>query len=342
MTPRSIDALDEARGGRRHRTSSSATSCSTSTGMWAERMCAASGLTAVEPLWGESTEIAVSRVGGVRRGGADRDGARRVSRRDVARPSAARASCSPNCARLGVDPVRRTRRVSHRRDRQPRCSAVRCSLRREGHVQRSGCWARRSRSGRQRLGRRACCTRLRFRSHYRRRRADRGRPRIARHRARRARRPARPERLAARRRCSSCWAACCVPRQGSVAFEGRRLADWPRREAARKIAVRPAGNARAVRLQRDGNRADGTVSPPRIRSRSRAPKTSRSRSGPLDATGMSAFAARPVPHAQRRREAARGHRQRAGAGSRTAAARRADGVARRRPPARGAAAARRG
>ena len=29
------------------------------------------------------------------------------------------------------------------------------------------------------------------------------------------------------------------PRQGSVSFEGRRLADWPRREAARKIAYVP-------------------------------------------------------------------------------------------------------
>ena len=57
----------------------------------------------------------------------------------------------------------------------------------------------------------------------------------------------------------------------------------------------------------------------------------------LAATGTSAFEARAVRHAQRRREAARRDRQRAGAEPGAAAARRADGVARPRLSARSAA-----
>ena len=146
----------------------------------------------------------------------------------------------------------------------------------------------------------------------------------------------------ARRRCSSCSAARCAASRASVAFDGRPLADWTRREHRAAHRVRSAGDARAVRLHRARHRADGPVSAPRhLRARrARRISPSRSRRSPRPARRRSRT--RPFAHAERRREAARRHRQRAGAEPRAAAARRADGVARPRPPARGAAAAARG
>ena len=70
---------------------------------WAERICGAAGLTAVEPLWGESTDALFDAwVSSGERGG-DRDGARRAPGRDVARPDAVVAEMLAELRQLGVD-----------------------------------------------------------------------------------------------------------------------------------------------------------------------------------------------------------------------------------------------
>ena len=75
---------------------------------WAERMCDAAGLTAVEPLWGSSTTTLFRRVGRVGRRRADRHDARRAPRRQLARPPLERRPAAA---------VRAARRRSLRRAR---------------------------------------------------------------------------------------------------------------------------------------------------------------------------------------------------------------------------------
>jgi iron complex transport system ATP-binding protein len=82
------------------------------------------------------------------------------------------------------------------------------------------------------------------------------------------------------------------PRQGSVAFEGRPLADWPRREAARKIAYVPQEThapfdfsvMEIVLMGRFPHLGSFALEGPQDLAVAK---------GALDATGMSAFAARP-------------------------------------------------
>ncbi len=128
------------------------------------------------------------------------------------------------------------------------------------------------------------------------------------------------------------------PQQGSVEFLGRRLADWPRREAARQIAYVPQEThapfdfsvLEIVLMGRFPHLGPFALEgPDDLAVAHRA----------LQATGTVRVRAASVPHAQRRRKTARRHRERAGAESHAAAARRADRVARRRPSARNAATA---
>ena len=97
-------ALRRRRRPTASRTSSSATSCSTSIAHGPKRMCAAHGLTAVEPLFGSIDRRAVPRMDRVRRRRDHRDGARGVSRRDAGWAVRCGARCSPSFAALGVDP----------------------------------------------------------------------------------------------------------------------------------------------------------------------------------------------------------------------------------------------
>ena len=106
---------------------------------WAERMCAANGLVAVEPLWGASTDVLFDEWI------ASGDEAMIVTARAefldetwLGRPL--REDLLPDLRRLGVDPCGERGEYhtvvtgSHLFSRPLR-------LRREGHVQRSGCWA---------------------------------------------------------------------------------------------------------------------------------------------------------------------------------------------------------
>jgi uncharacterized protein (TIGR00290 family) len=107
--------------------------------MWADRMCAASGLTAVEPLWGESTESlfhewvasgAEALIVTARAEFLDETWLGRPLREDLL----------PELRRLGVDPCGE-RGEYHTVVTGSRLFSRPLRLRREGHVQRAGCWA---------------------------------------------------------------------------------------------------------------------------------------------------------------------------------------------------------
>ena len=131
-----------------------------------------------------------------------------------------------------------------------------------------------------------------------------------------------------------------APSAGTIAFDGRPLAEWKRRDLARRIALVP---------QETHAPFDFTVLD--IVLMGRFPHLGAfALEGPADlaiaqqalaSTGTVGLRGSAVRDAERRREAARRDRQRAGAEPRAAAARRADGVARSRPSARRPAAARR-
>jgi diphthine-ammonia ligase len=106
---------------------------------WAERMCAASGLTAVEPLWGESTEALFHEW--VSSGGEALIVTARAEFLDhtwLGRPL--RAELLPELQRLGVDPCGE-RGEYHTVVTNSRLFGRPLRVRPEGHVQRSGCWA---------------------------------------------------------------------------------------------------------------------------------------------------------------------------------------------------------
>ena len=107
--------------------------------MWADRMCAASGLTAVEPLWGESTESLFHEW--VASGSEALIVTARAEFLDetwLGRPL--REDLLPELRRLGVDPCGE-RGEYHTVVTSSRLFSRPLRLRREGHVQRSGCWA---------------------------------------------------------------------------------------------------------------------------------------------------------------------------------------------------------
>ena len=107
---------------------------------WAERMCEAAGLTAVEPLWGSSTDDALRRMGRVGRRRAS--SSRRAPRCSTTRWLGRRLSADllPEFERLGVDPCGE-RGEYHTVVTNSRCSARRCGCAANGTVQRSDCWA---------------------------------------------------------------------------------------------------------------------------------------------------------------------------------------------------------
>ena len=107
--------------------------------LWAERMCAASGLTAVEPLWGESTESLFHDW--VSSGAEALIVTARAEFLDetwLGRPL--RAELLPELRRLGVDPCGERGEYHTVVTNSPLFSRP-LRLRHEGHVQRSGCWA---------------------------------------------------------------------------------------------------------------------------------------------------------------------------------------------------------
>jgi uncharacterized protein (TIGR00290 family) len=106
---------------------------------WAERMCAASGLTAVEPLWGESTELlfhdwvssgAEACIVTARAEFLDETWLGRTLRAEVL----------PELVRLGVDPCGERGEYHTVVTNSPLFTRP-LHLAREGRVQRSGCWA---------------------------------------------------------------------------------------------------------------------------------------------------------------------------------------------------------
>jgi uncharacterized protein (TIGR00290 family) len=106
---------------------------------WAERMCEASGLTAVEPLWGESTEALFHEW--VSSGAEALIVTARAEFLDhtwLGRPL--RADLLPELRRLGVDPCGERGEYHTVVTDSPLFNRP-LRLRQEGHVQRSGCWA---------------------------------------------------------------------------------------------------------------------------------------------------------------------------------------------------------
>jgi uncharacterized protein (TIGR00290 family) len=106
---------------------------------WAERMCEASGLTAVEPLWGESTELlfhdwvasgAEALIVTARAEFLDETWLGRTLR----------AELLPELVRLGVDPCGERGEYHTVVTNSPLFTRP-LRLAHEGHVQRSGCWA---------------------------------------------------------------------------------------------------------------------------------------------------------------------------------------------------------
>ena len=85
----------------------------------------AAGLTAVEPLWGLSTDVAVRGMGLVGQRGGDRHGARRVPGRVVARPRRCSRELFAEFAAPRRRSLRRARRVPHARHEHARSSARR-------------------------------------------------------------------------------------------------------------------------------------------------------------------------------------------------------------------------
>ena len=107
--------------------------------LWAERMCSASGMTAVEPLWGESTESlfhdwvssgAEALIVTARAEFLDETWLGRVLS----------AELLPELRRRGVDPCGERGEYHTVVTDSPLFSRP-LRLRHEGHVQRSGCWA---------------------------------------------------------------------------------------------------------------------------------------------------------------------------------------------------------
>jgi diphthine-ammonia ligase len=106
---------------------------------WAERMCEASGLTAVEPLWGESTE-ALFHEWTASGGEALIVTARAEFLDDTWLGRPLRAELLPELQRLGVDPCGERGEYHTVVTNSPLFKRP-VQLRRQGHVQRSGCWA---------------------------------------------------------------------------------------------------------------------------------------------------------------------------------------------------------
>ena len=208
-----------------------------------------------------------------------------------------------------------------------------------GTSQRSGCWAARPGSGRRRIlrERRACCTRLTSRSPT----ATAVRPSstdvsLAIERGALVG-PARPERLRQDDAAQAARAASLRAAAGRVTLDGRPLGDWPRREVARHIAVVPQETHR-LRLQRDGDGADGRY--PHL-----GPSSSRAPTDLAIARDALEPPARRTSPTRRYMTLSGGEKQRVVIASALAqatehpAARRADGVARSRLPARNRSAA---
>ena len=103
-------------------------------------MCDRTGSTAVEPLWGSSTDalfdewIASGREALIVTARAELLDATWLGRR-------CSADMLPEFARLGVDPCGERGEYHTRRHRHAAASARRCALRIGERVQRSGCWA---------------------------------------------------------------------------------------------------------------------------------------------------------------------------------------------------------
>ena len=105
-----------------------------------ERVCAAEGLTAVEPLWGEPTAALYREFVAHRRRRAHRDRPRRRARPVVAGPTAhARSAGRHHGRRRG--PLRRARRIPHGRRRRAAVLERRSTSSPLDNVCRDGCWA---------------------------------------------------------------------------------------------------------------------------------------------------------------------------------------------------------
>ena len=293
-TPRSSDALDEVAADGvthvifgdilfdEHR-------------LWAERMCAAHGLTAVEPLWGESTDVAVRRVGRVRRGRADRDGARGVSRRDAGSAVRCARDMLAEFARLGVDPCGERGEYHTVVTNSPLFSrplrAARAKGTSSGRAAGRSTWFPTMADPAWKDAR--CCTPLSVSFAYRAGGAAASsttcRLPIA---ARRARRPARPERIGQDDAAQAAGRHAAPP-----AGHGRA-----RRAAAGRLAAARAGAAASRCVPQEThapfdfsvhrNRADGPLPAPR-HLRARRAGGSRDRAAGARATGTAAFEARP-------------------------------------------------
>ncbi len=296
---------------------------------WAERMCDAAGLTAVEPLFGSST---VTLFEEWTASGADAliVTARAALLDDSWLGRPLRREMLDAFAQLGVDPCGERGEYHTVVTNTPLFSRP-LVVEAGERVQRSGCWAldlvvscwNSHASGLEHLvrlpaaaGRCPSCPRQRL--------AGSG--------ARNGRRAARSERI------GQDDAAADPGRRAAAAIgprDDRRPADRAADPARPRTAHRgrAAGNAFDLRLQRHRHGADGAVSAPRpVRARGRRRPGDRARRARRHGHSRARGAA--VRHAQRRREAARRDRERAGAGVRHAAARRADGGARPRLPVR--------
>ena len=302
-----------------------------------ERVCAAEGLIPVEPLWGESTDRlyrefvltgADARIVTVRDGVLDPSWLGRRLTLDLLTDITA----------AGVDPCGEhgeyhTVVVDAPAFSSPIGLGPRPRVPRRVLGARSG--ARRSTDETGRMLHASELSRLlvgrqrRAIVHARQRQRDR--------RARIADRTARPERLRQDDAAQPAERRAAAASRRGVAE--RRLAGRPiaarHRQASRR---RAAGNASRVRLHGDGDGADGTPSRISDRSSSKGPSDLALARDALAATGTAPRRTR-LHDAQRRRETARRHRQRADADAGRPAARRADGVARSRLPARSRVAA---
>ena len=162
-----------------------------------ERVCAAAGLTAVEPLWGEPTERLYREFVAHRRRRPHRDRSRRRARRSRGWADVSRSTCSPNSRPPGVDPCGEHGEYHTVVIDAPLFSSP-IDLVPLDHVSRDGCWALDLQHRRQPDEHEPCCTRLSSRSATRRAAARAivlARRRQRDRRARIADRPARPERL---------------------------------------------------------------------------------------------------------------------------------------------------
>ena len=97
------------------------------------------------------------------------------------------------------------------------------------------------------------------------------------------------------------------PWSGQVMLDGTDISALPRRSMARQLAVVPQETVAGLRLQRARDRPDGPLSASR-HVRSRGARGSRRRDGGASRDRHRGARRSAVPHAQRRREAARRHR----------------------------------